>query len=44
MACATVMSAPPPSPWITRNVTIAGRLRAAPHAIEASVKAITLAM
>ncbi len=44
MACATIIIVPPPTPWITRNATSTGRLRARPHAIEASVKAITLAM
>ncbi len=36
--------APPPRPWIARNATIVSRSRAAPHAIEASVKARTLTM
>ncbi len=44
MACATVIIAPPPRPWIARKITIAGRLRARPHAIEARVKAKTLTM
>jgi hypothetical protein len=39
-----VIIAPPPMPCTARNVTISGRLRAAPHAIDASVKANTLAM